>query len=313
MDKILIVGTDTIVGGNMAAWLAPRYQVLGLSWGDAVAVEGCESAECDPQSLDAAQQWLASERPHWTVFCGVGSQSCWELPQLRLPDAHDIRLAGAWAKAAKDVGSEFSLISSDAVFTGPWLFHREASSHFCETPPAKMYRLIEKEVADNNEQALIARTNVFGWSPTLRSAGLVERIISGLEQDQPVALDCMRHATPILSTDFVEVLERAYQQRLQGLYHIAGAERVNPFRFACLLADLFQLPMQSLQALEPSMEQRRQFGAGETSLQTKRIRKVLDMPLPLIREGLHRLHDQYVSGYRDRFQIGSELLAEKVA
>jgi len=41
----------------------------------------------------------------------------------------------------------------------------------------------------------------------------------------------MRHSTPILATDFAEILERAYQQKLRGTYHLAGAERINPFRF----------------------------------------------------------------------------------
>ena len=31
MDKLLIVGVDTVVGGNLAAWLALRYQIVGLS------------------------------------------------------------------------------------------------------------------------------------------------------------------------------------------------------------------------------------------------------------------------------------------
>ncbi len=44
-----------------------------------------------------------------------------------------------------------------------------------------------------------------------------------------------------------------------------------------------------------------------------RIRKALEMPLPLIREGLARLYDQYTSGYRDRFGIATTLHAEKVA
>jgi hypothetical protein len=35
--------------------------------------------------------------------------------------------------------------------------------------------------------------------------------------------------------------------------------------------------------------------------------------LPLVREGLARLHEQYTSGYRDRFGLVTQLPAEKVA
>jgi dTDP-4-dehydrorhamnose reductase len=126
--------------------------------------------------------------------------------------------------------------------------------------------LFEQEVCDVNPNTLLVRTNVFGFSPFQAAPGLVETILNSLQEGQPLALDCMRHATPILATDFADVLERAYQLKLRGLHHLAGGERINPFRFACLLADQFGLSMSNLSAIETPFENRREFGAGESSL-----------------------------------------------
>jgi dTDP-4-dehydrorhamnose reductase len=314
VDKLLVAGIDTIVGGNLAAWLAQRYQVVGLSWGESLAIAGCETATCEPLATDAARTWIASERPQWIVYCGPGARSSWDLPAPAMPQPECARIAGTWARAAQEFGSEFTVISSDAVFTGPWMFHRENSTSFCASSPARVLQLIEKEVCDINPDTLLIRTNVFGWSPSSRAPGLVETVLHGAQEGQPVALDCMRYASPILATDLADVLDRAYYQKLRGLHHLAGGERINPFRFACLLADQFGYSMSSLEAVETTFESRRgEFGAGETSLQSRRIRRALEVSLPMIRDGLSRLYEQHVSGYRDRFGAVEPALAGQVA
>ncbi|MFN0052784.1 MAG: sugar nucleotide-binding protein [Planctomycetales bacterium] len=313
MDKLLIVGVDTVLGGNLAAWLAQRYQVVGLSSGPALSIVGCETAEFDAQSGDSARAWIASERPQWTVYCGPGSQSTWRLSEPELPRPEAVKGAGAWASAVAQLGGELTVVSSDAVFTGPWMFHREGGDCYCQSSPARILQMIEKEVLAACPNALLVRTNVFGWSPDAESPSFVESVLQAVEEGQTLTLDCMRHATPILATDFAEVLDRAYQQKLRGVYHLGGGERINPFRFACLLADQFGLPMSALSAVETPLEQRRDFGTGETSLQNRRIRKALDVALPMVRDGLTRLHEQHASGYRDRFGALSAEFAEQVA
>jgi dTDP-4-dehydrorhamnose reductase len=313
VDKLLVAGIDTILGANLAAWLAHRYQIVGLSWSESLAIAGCETATCDPDAIDAARHWVASERPQWTIYCGTPAESVWNIPAPPPPHPESVPVVGAWARAAQELGSEFCMVSSDAIFTGPWMFHRESGACYCDSTPARILRLVENEVLAVNPNALLVRTNVFGWAPDADSPGLVDTLVNALQDGRPVALDCMRHATPILATDFADILDHACQQKLRGVHHLAGGERINPFRFACLLADQFGLPMSSLSAIETPFEHRREYGTGETSLQTRRIRKAVEMPAPLIREGLARLYDQHVSGYRDRFGSITSAVPEKVA
>jgi dTDP-4-dehydrorhamnose reductase len=313
VDKLLVAGIDTILGANLAAWLANRFQVVGLSWSESISIAGCQTDVCDPGSLDAAHHWIARERPNWVVYCGAPAQSYWNLPTPELPRPESVPVAGAWARAAQEFQTEFAVVSSDAIFTGPWMFHRENGACFCDSSPGRILRLFEQEVCEVNPNTLLVRTNAYGFSPIDSAPGLVETVLTALQEEQPLALDCMRHATPILATDFADILERAYAHKLHGIYHLAGGERINPFRFACLLADQFGLPLSSLTAIETPFEHRREFGAGECSLQTRRLRKALETPLPLIREGLGRLYEQSISGYRDRFGVSALSAPERAA
>lgn len=311
MDRLLIAGVDTVLGANLGAWLANRCHVTGLSWNHELSIDGCEMIESDSPTTPPAA-WISNEQPDWVVFCGPGAESCWN--STGAPARGEWAVAAAnWARTAADWKAEFTLMSADAVFTGPWMFHRETGSCFCESPAAKALRAIEQATVDANPHSLIVRTNVFGWSPVPERPGLAERILDALASEQPLQLDCLRHATPILATDLAEILDAARQQKLSGIYHIGGGERINPFRFACLIADQFGLPLGTLTPADTQGADRRAFGAGETSLQSRRIRKSLEMPLPLIREGIARLHEQHASGYRDRFLPAAELVQQRAA
>lgn len=300
MHKILIAGIDTIAGANLAAWLAGRHQVMGLSWRKPVSIAGCETALCDGRAEEAAEEWIESVRPQIVVACGPAAESSWQDAGTRLSNTHVTQLP-VWALAARGYGAQFTLLSSDAVFTGPWMFHRENSTCFCESAEAKAIRETEAEVAKVHPEALLCRTNVFGWSPRAESPSFCQMVIDTLQSERPLSLECTRHGTPILATDLAEILEKCWEHELQGLYHIGGGERISPFRFACLLADQFGVSTDSLVPAENAPEGRREFGSGEASLQTRKIRKTLETALPLIREGLGRLKDQHDSGYRDRF------------
>ena len=94
----------------------------------------------------------------------------------------------------------------------------------------------------------------------------------------------------------------AWQRRLRGVYHLAGAERASPVRLAVELARQQgeRCPLASLSAAsDPSISSGL---ARETSLGTRRGRRELALPMPLLREGLARFAAQAANGHRDRLR-----------
>ena len=197
------------------------------------------------------------------------------------------------------------MVSSDSVFTGPWVFHDEESACVCNSREARTIRRAEKAAGQHCPGALIARTNVFGWS---HSDGWIERTVADLETGDSGPFDYQRHATPILATDFAEILERAWAANLEGVFHIAGTERINPNLFVRKLAEEF-----GLHAPEPVngnrlVERPVGYGCGETSLHTTRIRNALGIPLPTATDGLIRLREQKLNEFSDSLKMPSELV-----
>lgn len=312
MNTILVVGVDTTVGANCAARLSARQSVVGLTSRSGVAIDGCETHLFDRENAADAEAWLLDARPERVLYCGPESRSCWDPDTAGWLSAASVGAAGHWAAAAQAAGIPFTMVSSDAVFTGPWIFHDEDSLAVCRSPEATAIRDAEKQVRDACGEALIVRTNAFGWSP-LAEGGWVEQLLGSIEDRRTLDADCIRHATPILATDLAEIIDRAWQEELTGVYHIAGAERVSPMQFAQRLADQFDLPWLTLRREQTLVELPQGFGAGETSLQTKKIRKALCVAMPMLSEGLRRLHAQRVGTEDGDRQTDSAPLTVRVA
>jgi dTDP-4-dehydrorhamnose reductase len=293
VETILVVGTETVVGANLAAHYAERHDVVAHSCGAPVKIEGCRSVRAHGPETELVS---ASQACH-VIYCGPESRSSWEPTTEAGLLKSSPTVAADWARAAAAAGATFTMISSDACFTGPWIFHEEESTHACQTKAAGRIRAAEQAVDSVCPTALIVRTNAFGWSPT--GSGWIEQILQTIEQRRIVEQDPIRHSTPILATDLADIVERALNESLTGVFHVAGAERVSPMNFAQRLADHFDLPWLSIRRDEPVQERAEGFGAAECSLQTKKIRKALCVAMPMLSESLDRLSAQRFNGHRD--------------
>lgn len=294
MVHLLVVGVDTLVGANLAASLAGRYQVSTWS-----PVPGCEIPNCSAlPAEDPAAAVLEACRPDTIIHCGPAARSTWEPGASQ--DIRDelVQQTDEWAAAAAAHQIRFVMISSDAIFTGPWLFHDEQSHGVCSSYQSQVIRAAETQVLEHCPEALIFRTHAFGWSPD--GNGWIESLLQTIEASRFVQQDHIRHATPILATDLADILDRALQENLTGIHHVAGAERVSPLKFAQRLADQFDLPWLAVRKEASLCEIPAGFGEGECSLHTKKIRKALCVAMPLLSEGLQRLREQSENGFREK-------------
>jgi dTDP-4-dehydrorhamnose reductase len=311
VERLLIVGIDTVVGANLATHLADKFHVIGLSGSEEISIEGCETAMLPLADAATTRQAVAVHRPDHIVLCQAAGDSSWHRA-----GASDFRTAAQatlhWIEAAHAAGRRLTLISSDAVFTGPWMFHTESCDSFCQAEEAQTLRALEDAALKNSASALVVRTHAYGWSPRL-DGGWIDGLLAALEGDQAPIFDCVAYATPILATDLADVLVAAWNAGMSGLYHVAGAERTNPHCFACALARVFDLAPPQAVCLAPTASPPAGFARGEASLHTRSIRKALGIGLPMVVEGLERLRAQHDEGFDRRFSRGKGFAASKVA
>lgn len=309
MDKILVAGVNTVVGANLAEALSTQHPVVAVSFDSVVQLPNCESEPEIPRNKPTAVHDLMKRiQPSRIVLCGAGAHSSWD--ERTRPQPADVAHAKVWIDAAHAVGSHLTLISSDAVFTGPWMFHAENSHSLCTSDESELLRQIEQHASSTSADALIVRTHAIGWQAG-NHQGWLESMLSQLERGSVGSADFARHGTPMLATDLAEVLKKSWGSGLVGTHHIAGAERISPREFALRLAAHFRLPTPATPIAGSLVDRTTGFGCGETSLQTRKIRRALGIPLPLLDESLDKLYQQHLNGYRAR--LTGQTSASRVA
>src|SRR5687768_58436 len=122
MKRVLVVGVETVAGAHLAKALSNRHQVAGLSATKAVRIPGCEVCDQVPITTEAIHRELAMRSPDLVVLCGVAARSTWSLRIRETFDTQALDVTVAWSEAVSKTKARLIVVSSDAVFHGPWMF-----------------------------------------------------------------------------------------------------------------------------------------------------------------------------------------------
>ncbi len=280
MPRLLISGTDTTLGSNLSAALADRCDRLESPLCRATKTSRSTAGNRDARTAEVAEQ-TCELKPDWIIHCGATANNAWE---ANTPDLDERpRLAGFIA-TTKRMATRLTVVTSDAVFAGPRLFHDESSPRSARTTPGMACRRVEDYLRGHD--LLHVRTHAYGLALADDAASFACRTWVALRDGYLPECDSFRHATPILAHDLANLLYTAFLKDVRGCLHLAGAERTNPARFALTLADVYgarpwRVVGESRGADQPGMP-------PETSLATRRARRILGVPMPLLIDGLTR-------------------------
>jgi dTDP-4-dehydrorhamnose reductase len=292
VDKLLVTRSDSLLGRNLAPTLGDRM--------DVIAVERAESGgDAMPEIMAEA---VRRERPQLVVHAGAMSLSAWDAagvggdsPLRRRDMEREAAQVIALGAACREVRARFILVSSDAVFDGPRMFHTEQTPVCARRGAGRA--IADLETALRDAANLMIRTHAYGWSAAEGGTNSAERMFRELTAETECGVDAVRHATPMLASDLAECLFAAYRAGLSGTYHVAGAERTSPYRFAAEMAAAFGTPGRFVHLTSRTAASHRPY-VDETSLNTLAFRRAIEAPLPMLREGLARFAAQAFNGYR---------------
>jgi dTDP-4-dehydrorhamnose reductase len=286
MDRLVVTGVDSLMGNHIAATLSDRFEVIGLWQRVPVTLPGVQMEQVAWDQLDKLAERLDTHDPDWIVHCGPMARSAWdELPAwFDEIEPHQVPFAKVLLDWTEKNESELSVMSTDAVFAGPRLFHAENCPPTGGGPLASVAREVEDILEGTH--ALVVRTHAYGVTPEHEPPCFAEWLWNALSDGQVVALDAERHATPVPATAVAEMVAAAYEKQMQGLLHIGGSERVNCFRFGAEMALAGGFSGKHVRFKPSNHTQRYQTLMCESSLNVWRARRVLKQVPPAVRDGL---------------------------
>ena len=141
------------------------------------------------------------------------------------------------AQEAESVGAKFIYISTDAVFDG-------ARGNYCETDPTHPFSIYGESklkgelAASEATDALMVRTNFFGWSPN-NNASILEFFVNNLEQGKRVPGYTDFTVTSLYVRTLAQLIRAIRDQ--SGVWNIASRDALSKYEFGVEVANTFGL------------------------------------------------------------------------
>ena len=295
--RILVTGASGLLGLNAALQLKDRHQVSGVYCSHPVRIEGVETFFLDLRAATAVRDLVLELRPQAILHtAGLTNVDACEVNPREAEELH-VQVSEHVAHAAGSVGAMLVHISTDHLFDGQKALVEENESPAPLNQYARTKFAAEQRVRRISPGALIVRTNFYGWGTALR-ASFSDWILAGLEQRKILNMFTDVFFTPILANDLIERILDLVKAGANGIYHVAGGERISKYDFAIELASIFNYPTDRIHGVsiqEISLRARRPY---DMSLKTDKAARLLGRPMPLVSEGLVRLKELELQGWR---------------
>lgn len=291
MKTIAITGGSGLLAMNWAVAMRNRAKICLFTHKHAVNIAGVESTHVPLEDVVSIKRALKDRDVDLVVHtAGMTSvDECERQPEL----AHiaNVDLARNVAMAARDLGVRLVHISTDHLFQGDKALVDEQ-----ERPnPINMYGrtkfIAEERVSALDPNALLVRTNFYGWGHANRNS-FSDWIVQSLKQGKGLTAFSDVYFTPTLIDDLVRAIHDLLDKPIAGVLHIVGEERVSKFEFAIAVAEQFgyntTLIKEGSIANSPLLASR----PRDMSLNNGKAMELIGRPIGALKAGLQALHEQ---------------------
>ena len=301
MARILITGASGLLGINLAQETMTEHEIVGVDRGKLVNAP-FKILKSDLLDSGAVDSVLDSAQPEWLINCAALADldACEANPDLARRLNTD--LPAQMAKACKERGVSFVHISTDAVFDG------EKDGFYTEEDapnPLGIYSKTklegERAVFSENENAIVARVNFYGWSLGGRRS-LAEFFFHNLTNNKSMSGFTDVVFCPMLVNDTSRVLIKMLEKGMSGLYHLVGTQAMSKYQFGVEIARRFRLKEGEISPksiLSSSLTARR---AHNLCLSTHKLSTAIGEPLPDFSTGLDEFYTQYQQDYPQKIR-----------
>lgn len=284
--KVLVTGACGLLGSHVAMLLSRRHQVTGTDrhpwWGDQ-PIRFVEGELTDAKFLE---KLVKDTAPDCVVHCAAMTNV--DLCE-RDPAAARALNAELTRRLARSVppGCLFVYISTDGLFQGDKPMITEQEPPRPRTAYGKSKLEGEREVVEACQRHLVIRTNFYGWSSG-RKTTFAEWLYRALEQKEKITLFEDFFFTPVYVADLADRIAWLIESGKNGLFHLAGADRVSKEEFGKRLAELGKLSLENVRRGRLSQATLAADRPKDMSLSSAKFCRESGLTVPGCAEGIRR-------------------------
>lgn len=273
---------------NWAATIRDKYDVCLGMHKRLVSLDGVEALSVSLESVDEVRHTLDLIQPEIVIHTvGLTNvEQCEANPSLAYHVNVDLTEHVAKACALAEVTLVY--VSTDHLFSGKVSFSEEDHRVEPQNEYGRTKAEAEKRVLAVCSDALIIRTNFFGWGPSYRQS-FSDKIITSLRGGKSLRLFTDVYYTPIVIESLVHAVHELLALRKSGDFHVVGDERLSKYQFGLKISKQFQLDENLLHPCHLAECQGLVQRPLDMSLSNKKVCAALGHKFGSVDEQIHRL------------------------
>lgn len=293
MSTWLITGASGLLGANAALELAAGNDVVGAA--RSVPVEAAIPFFATDLS-DAQGRAGLIERSGASVVLHTAALSSIEACEADPRLAHELNVVASadLAAQAAAAGARFIHISTDAVFDGSAGGYTEESTPNPTSEYGRSKLAAERAVLEANPDALVARVNFYGWSPS-GSRSIAEFFRSRLAAGEQAPGFTDVTVSTMHVGQLVGALAALSSARVAGVVHVVSSEPTTKYDFGRRLARTLGFD-ENLVIPAASTDHLAIRRGARLDLRTDKMDAALGVIAPDQQSGMDRLAEDWSSG-----------------
>lgn len=306
MRRLLITGASGLLGAHLVATARQRgFEVFAASRSWCIRVPGVHSTTRAMDDAAACRELIARCRPDAVVHCAAWTDV--DACEIALERAMHVNGAvpGFLAEAARRSARTFVYISTDSVFDGSTGSYTEGDAPNPINVYARSKLHGESAVQAAWDEALIVRTNLFGWNAQPKKS-LAEWVLAKLRGGETVPGFQDVYFNPLEAGELASVTLGLVEKKACGIVHVGASDSCSKYQFARMTADVFDL---NAQRVLPALSSDVSFRASRplnTTMNVGHVEALLGRRMKTVREGLIEMQRQEEQGDRQRLTSSVE-------
>ena len=247
MKKLLITGASGFLGWHLCQQANQEWDVYGTYFSHSLEIPGIKLIKLDLTDSTELKKVFQEIQPSAVIHTAAQSQP--NYCQTNREESLLINVTASLniAQLCADNFIPYVFTSTDLVFDGIKGFYKETD----KVNPVNIYGehkvMAEVGILTRYPQAAICRMPLMFGNATPTSASFVQSFLKTLQEGKELKLFVDEFRTPVSALTAAEGLLLA-AQKVRGIIHLGGKERISRYDFGHLLVDIFEIPAAKIQA-----------------------------------------------------------------
>jgi len=246
-QTLIISGGSGLLGSNLGCYLKESFNIVLLLNKRIIHIDGCQTYVLDRVDEASISSVCKKFKPSYFInSIGLTSvEECESNPEIA--ELIHVNLTEIISKVCFINGIKLVHISTDHLFDGDESFYDECSN----VKPLNQYALTKFQgdltAINSCQDALVIRTNFFGWGTGYRKS-FSDFIVESLEAGKTIALFEDVFFTPVSIMTLSDAITKLLKNNAQGIFNISSNERISKYQFGLMIAEEFNLDVNLIKA-----------------------------------------------------------------